>query len=112
LATDARFAKGRERIRNRRDLIAEFDAAFATKTAAEWAPIFAAHDVWWQQIQYPSELPDDPQAGPMHVEVGDSRMPAVGPPASFPDYAPRAYPAPPTLGEHTDEVLNEIGFLP
>jgi crotonobetainyl-CoA:carnitine CoA-transferase CaiB-like acyl-CoA transferase len=111
LIDDERFAKSRVRISNRVALIAEFDAAFATKTAAEWAPIFEAHDVWWQLIQYPSELPHDPQAGPMLVEIGDSAMPAVGPPASFADHAPKTYPAPPKLGEHTDEVLKEVGFL-
>ncbi|HUR78629.1 MAG TPA: CoA transferase [Acidimicrobiales bacterium] len=110
LSTDARFEKGRERIRNRAALIAEFDAAFATKTAAEWAPIFDEHDVWWQLIQTPAELPDDPQAARILIDVEGATAQAVGPPAAFSEHPYTRAPRPPALGEHTDEVLRELGL--
>jgi crotonobetainyl-CoA:carnitine CoA-transferase CaiB-like acyl-CoA transferase len=108
LVTDERFAKGRERIRNRAVLIAEFDAAFATKTAAEWAPLFAEHDVWWQLIQRPDELPDDPQAARILIDVEGADAQAVGPPAAFSEHPYTRAPRAPALGEHTDEVLREL----
>src|SRR6202008_2860345 len=98
LITDDRFANGRTRIRNRAALIAEFDAAFATRTAAEWAPIFEAHDVWWQLVQRPDELPDDPQASRMLVDIDGLDYKAVGPPAQFSEHPVTRTAAPPALG--------------
>src|SRR4051794_25785254 len=62
LIDDERFSSARGRLKNRSELIAIFDAVFATRTRAEWAARFDAEDVWWQPVQLPAEVVDDEQA--------------------------------------------------
>jgi alpha-methylacyl-CoA racemase len=90
----------------------ELTALFATKTAAQWLEILAAHDCCVELVLEPDELADHPLHRAREVffsidggkdigAVAQVRTP-VGKPAS-----PRP---PPRLGEHTREVLGEYGF--
>ena len=47
---DARFATARSRRENQRQLVAELDAVFATKTREEWAALFQSEGVWWAPV--------------------------------------------------------------
>lgn len=109
LESDERFATGNDRIRNRRVLIGELDVEFAKRTMSDWAAIFDKADVWWQLVQTPAEVIADPQAARTLVEVGDDGSRSVGPPAAFSDYPVTKTGKVPALGEHTDEVLREVG---
>ena len=111
LLTDERFKKQTRRIKNRRDLIAILDEIFATATLDEWANVFDEHDVWWSPVMTPDEVAADPQTQPMIVEIGDDGQRSVGPPASFSDYPVTRTGKVPGLGEHTEEVLREVGAL-
>jgi crotonobetainyl-CoA:carnitine CoA-transferase CaiB-like acyl-CoA transferase len=110
---DERFATARARRSNVRELIPALDTVFATRTRDEWGERLDRENMWWAPVQTPEELLGDSQAwaGGGFVEVPDADGTAtmintpvdfVGTPA-----APRAMP--PTLGQHTDEVLAELG---
>jgi len=111
---DPRFRDPASRATNARTLIALLDEIFATRSRDEWGAIFDAEDeMWWAPVQNLEEVLADPQvaaAGGL-IEVrdgeGTSLLPAT--PADFAGTpsAPRS-PAP-GHGEHTDEVLAELG---
>ncbi len=103
------------RFANARELIATIDEIFATKTLDEWAELFATEpDFFWAPVQSVDELIADPQfrsAGGF-VEVPDrdgATTTMLSTPVDFADHpwAPRA--TAPELGEHTGEVLGELG---
>jgi crotonobetainyl-CoA:carnitine CoA-transferase CaiB-like acyl-CoA transferase len=70
--------------------------------------------MWWAPVQTPEELLGDEQAwaggGFIEVPDGDSTATMVNTPVDFvgTPASPRAMP--PTLGQHTDEVLSELGW--
>ncbi len=110
LLHDERYATGVGRIRHRRELIPELDAEFAKRTMDEWAAIFDANDVWFQMVQTPAEVVEDPQAASSIVSVGSDGARSVAPPARFSDYPLQTTGPVPGLGEHTAEVLAEVGL--
>lgn len=117
LATDPRFAKGRDRRTNGAELVRTLDAAFAGMSRAEAGARLDAADVVWAPVQTPAECAADPQAEAAGCFVqtpdpagGGFRAPAS--PARFPgaDDGPKG-PAP-ALGQHTREILSELGYSP
>lgn len=113
LASDERFAGVRDQRRNRTELIAILDEAFAAHPLEEWAARFDAEGVWWAPVQTPAEAVADPQAlaaGAVvdvpGMEGGATRQ--IAPPFALGDNGPRG-PAP-RLGAHTREVALECGL--
>jgi crotonobetainyl-CoA:carnitine CoA-transferase CaiB-like acyl-CoA transferase len=111
---DPRFATARDRAKHAEALIALLDAEFATKTRAEWAAVFdAIEDMWWAPVQDLDEVIADAQvrAAGGFVEVPDDGATATFPatPADFAGtpFAPRWMA--PSRGQHSDEVLRELG---
>ena len=110
---DERYATAGGRRKNCGDLIDELDAIFATETREEWGRRLDEHDVWWAPVQTPDEVVVDPQfvAGGGLVEVpdGDGTATMVATPVDFAatPWAPTRMS--PDLGEHTDEILAELG---
>jgi crotonobetainyl-CoA:carnitine CoA-transferase CaiB-like acyl-CoA transferase len=114
LLDDPRFRDLSGRREHCPDLVRELDAMFATKTAAEWGEIFDREGVWWAPVLTVDEVVDDPQASACGAfvdvplpEGGSARM--VSTPVDFSDtgWAPQA--GVPELGQHTEEILLELG---
>ena len=115
LQEDPRFVNIEARRLNAPDLVAELDAVFAQKTLAEWGQIFDRENVWWAPIQDVNDLIRDPMAEKARVFVpvpsGDGDpVPMVASPADFHGTPWQVQRPVPELGQHTEEVLLELGY--
>lgn len=114
LAADERFTDAKLRVANTEALIVELDEAFAKFSFDELVARFDAHDVWWAPINSIFDVIEDPQAQAngafveMTPQPGEQPYRAVNGPVDFAGYAFRPGPVP-HLGQHTDEVLAELG---
>ena len=102
------------RFQNREECVRELDAVFAARTLAEWRATLADVEGVWAPMQSARELRDDPQAlanGYLpEVDRGDgTRFTLVASPVQFDETPPTLRPAP-DLGQHTEEVLLELGL--
>lgn len=111
---DDRFSTGRSRFVNARELVAALDEIFATKTRAEWIERFATEpDLFWAPVNTLDDLLQDEQfhASGAVVQVpddsGTSAM--VATPGDFGGVPPQPRWRAPELGEHTAQILTELG---
>jgi crotonobetainyl-CoA:carnitine CoA-transferase CaiB-like acyl-CoA transferase len=114
LASDPRFIDAAARAENCTPCVLLLDEMFAERTFAEWKKILLNAKGVWAPVQTPSELLEDPQAiangyiREVEAESGTVfRM--VPSPLQF-DETPPDLTRAPGHGEHTDEVLGELGL--
>ncbi len=117
VAADPRFADRSDRIRNYTALRDELAKTFLTRPRAEWEQRLQAEDVPYAPVLEPGEVFDDPQVRHLgtfyavaHPTEGE--VCGVNPPVFLDGARPGAIAPPPTLGEHTDAVLQELGLTP
>jgi crotonobetainyl-CoA:carnitine CoA-transferase CaiB-like acyl-CoA transferase len=116
LIEDERFATPTKRVENHRELSEELQKAFRAKTRDEWVAAFQAAGVPTGPIKTVAEvLDDDPhvKARDMVVEVDHpviGRMKTLGVPVKLSETPGAVTRAAPTLGQHTDEILSELGY--
>jgi crotonobetainyl-CoA:carnitine CoA-transferase CaiB-like acyl-CoA transferase len=114
LMADPRFAGMGIRGLNAPTLVAELDRVFATKSMAEWAEVFDRHNVWWAPVNSVNEVVHDPvahEAGAFAETAGpEGPVPIVSTPVDFYGTPWQAQGIAPELGQHTEEVLLELGY--
>jgi crotonobetainyl-CoA:carnitine CoA-transferase CaiB-like acyl-CoA transferase len=117
LGADERFATNAERIRNREALIPVLQRRFDAQSTAAWIDLLTKADIPAAPIQSVSEALRDQQttARGLIVEIEHPGLGALrsiaNPIRSAAQTILYRYP-PPTLGEHSREILQELGFTP
>jgi crotonobetainyl-CoA:carnitine CoA-transferase CaiB-like acyl-CoA transferase len=116
LAADPRFDSRARRVENHEQLRVELQKAFETHPRDHWLPPLAEHDVPHAPVLEPDEALADPQVTHLRIQV-ESHHPTEGlvrsirPPHSFDGWIDTDVLAPPTLGEHDDEIREELRAL-
>ncbi|MFD3587765.1 CaiB/BaiF CoA transferase family protein [Streptomyces sp. NPDC058683] len=115
LRADPRYATNADRVRNRNDLVPELERAFAARPTAYWVPLLDAGDVPCSPVNRLEEVFEDPQVvnndmrlvldHPVHGEIV-----TVNNPVHLSRTPARPWGYPPAVGEHSDEVLTELGY--
>jgi crotonobetainyl-CoA:carnitine CoA-transferase CaiB-like acyl-CoA transferase len=114
LEKDPRFIDAAARRENATACIGLLDELFAKKTFDEWKVILQDATGVWAPIQNPAEVLEDPQAIAngyvREVEAkSGTKFKMIASPLQFDETAPDLTRAP-DHGEHTDEVLGELGL--
>jgi len=115
LLDDERFAGAKARRVNAAELIALLDEVFAGADRDHWTARFDEHDVWWAPVNTLADAVDDAQAvaAGAFVDVpegaGAVAHRGVMTPVDFSGTPVGPQGGVPALGEHTDEVLRELG---
>jgi crotonobetainyl-CoA:carnitine CoA-transferase CaiB-like acyl-CoA transferase len=114
LAQDPRFATRRERYHNRGVLYPLLAEIFQTRTTAEWVEMLGDAEVICAPINSLAEAVAEPQLRHrgMTLEVPHplaGKVQLIRNPVRMSETPLDHYVAPPTIGQHTDEVLAELG---
>ncbi len=114
-ATESRFETVPLRKENMPEIVVLLDALFAERTLAEWGALFDEHGFTWAPAATVSEFASDPHAQAVglfpeveHPVAGRFRTVATPVRVRGADIGPRG--AAPDLGQHTAEVLGELGL--
>ena len=113
LENDPRFNSLAIRTKNAAELMALLDDAFAARPLSEWAPIFDREGVWWSPVQNVQQALEDPQmraAGAFaKINTPEGEREIVPAPVDFDQTPWNIRSCSPELGQHTEEVLLEMG---
>ena len=117
-ASDERFATNSLRVKNREALIEQMQAVTRTRTTAEWIELLEDKAVPCGPINDIAQAFEDEQVKARGLAVslprdagdGIAVITGVASPLRLQATPPVLRRAPPALGQHTDEVLAELGL--
>ncbi|QWC84599.1 CoA transferase [Nocardioidaceae bacterium] len=113
LLEDERFTTKPDRLANATALIGELDRAFARHERAHWERLLTENDVVFDVVATPEDLADDEQMRANGLVVSfaeDDRVGAIAVPFEVDGADPVPGRMPPSVGQHTDEVLSALGY--
>jgi crotonobetainyl-CoA:carnitine CoA-transferase CaiB-like acyl-CoA transferase len=113
----AAFSHPKDNVRRRDELNRIVYDALTTRTTADWMTTFDKHDIWYAPVNDYDQVEADPQVAHNRI-IMEVDHPQAGPvrllahPVRYDGAAPPLTRQPPRQGEHTREVLAELGYEP
>jgi formyl-CoA transferase len=115
LTEDPRFANGRQRLAHRPELTVEIEKRLASRTAAEWVEVLTEAGVPAGPVLNVEQCFANEQVQTLpviaeveHPVLGHQRLLAPG--VNMERTPPKVCSPTPEQGQHTDEVLHELGY--
>jgi crotonobetainyl-CoA:carnitine CoA-transferase CaiB-like acyl-CoA transferase len=115
LAQDPRFKTRDLRRQNYEELEKTLAPTFATRSREDWLHQLESYDVPVSPVYNMAEVLDDPQV--RHLELVDTvehpqagKLKFIGGPVGYQGLAKSASRPPPLLGEHSGDILAELGY--
>jgi formyl-CoA transferase len=115
LLTDPRFSEPAHLVANMPQLTAIFDEVFGAQPMAHWHSVFAGVNVTFGEVRGPQEVINDPQLTANEIVVplegaGSKLTSTISSPIQVHGVTKSPARRAPGLGEHTEEILGELGF--
>ncbi|MGF6605161.1 crotonobetainyl-CoA:carnitine CoA-transferase CaiB-like acyl-CoA transferase [Paraburkholderia sp. WSM4175] len=113
----AGFSHPKDNVRRRDELNRIVYDALTARTTADWMTTFDEHDIWYAPVNDYHQVEADPQVAHNRI-IMEVEHPQAGPirllahPVRYDGAAPPLTRQPPRQGEHTREVLAELGYEP
>jgi crotonobetainyl-CoA:carnitine CoA-transferase CaiB-like acyl-CoA transferase len=113
LASDPRFASNGKRVENRAEMTRLLGEVFKQRTTAEWVDLLEKAGVPNGPINDIAQVYEEPQVQARGIRVDldhpvAGKLPTVASPMRFSATKVEYRGAPPTLGQHTEEVLKSL----
>jgi crotonobetainyl-CoA:carnitine CoA-transferase CaiB-like acyl-CoA transferase len=113
----AGFTHPKDNVMRREEINRLVYDTLTTRTTEEWMRIFEEHDIWFAPVNDYEQVEHDPQVAHNqmimsfeHEQAGPVRV--LAHPVRYDGEAPPLRRHPPKQGQHTREVLAELGYTP